>query len=291
MRGKTFYLAPLFHVEYLYHVVYLVERFRAQLEVVHHVERIFVDTLDYAHKVAERAADSDEFIVGIEFFQPFHAVELVAHVRFYHLRLLERRSVFVEEHGKIHRAYRQTHAVEYHSAVVLDELYRRARNIHDNALGYLQGIDDAVIYLRRLLLLGKYVYLKAADRVDFFQKAALVLRLAHRVGGERVHLVHIVCVAQLAEHFQRLYRLRYARLLEIALSFHILRKPNSLLQLVVNNVITVVYDVCQHQPRRIRTQIDYSDVFQSRQPFGTRTAYIFPFCIVIIISYFIIDVK
>ena len=147
-------------------------------------------------EIAERSPHAYKLVVRLELFKPLDLLELIAHIRFDHLRLLERRGVVVEQRRQIHSAYRKVDAVQYRAAVVLYELYRRAGNIHNDAFGYFERVDYAVIYLRRFLLLGQHVHFKPTNGIDFFQKTSLIFRLTHGVGGKCVYLVHAVSVAQ-----------------------------------------------------------------------------------------------
>ena len=179
---------------------------------MYHVDGITLHALYYAREVAERAAYPHELHVGVELLEPGDFLKLLVNVGFDLLRLLLGfKPGVVEQVAERNGAERQVFAVEKIAAVVVNELQTAAADVHDDGFRDVKRVNYAVVDMSSLFFLGEYLELKAADGVDFFDKAALVLRPSHRVGCERVNLVDVVAVAKFSEHFERFDGLRHAR--------------------------------------------------------------------------------
>ena len=87
---KPLDLRAFFRLENFDHIVNAVEIIPADVEVMNHIQRITLDTLDYTRQVSERTADADKLHVGIKLLKPGYFLKLLENVGFDLLGLLLR---------------------------------------------------------------------------------------------------------------------------------------------------------------------------------------------------------
>ena len=208
-RRKPLDFLLFVEVEHLNRVVNALEILDGEHIVVHRIQGILAHELADFENIAEGAAHADHLRVGIDFLEPLNSRELFGEEFLHLFRLrLRGKAVVLEQIGQRDRAEGKGDEVEHVAAVVIHNLCAAAPNLQNDALGDIHGVDYAAVDERRLLLFAQNAHLDAAGRLNLVQKAALVLRAAHRRRSHRDDAVYPARIRKLFEHFQRAYGLR-----------------------------------------------------------------------------------
>ena len=150
--------------------------------------------------------------------------------------------------------------MQHRPAVVVDDLRAAAADLQNDPLGDVHGVDDAAVDERRLLLLAENFHFDAAGRLDLVQEAALVFGAAHRRRRHRDDAVHAAGIRQLLKHLQGTDGLCHARRFEEPVALHVLPEADALFQLVHHHKMPFAKQFDDHEPRRIGTEVNDTDL-------------------------------
>ena len=189
-----------------------VELLRSDHIVVCHRQRILFEHAADLAEVAEGTAHADQLCVGQDLGHPLQFGELLFDIVLDELgALLRSAAVLLGKLGQHDRAERQRDVLQQIFAVVVDELSAAAADVHDQTARDVHRVDHALIDQLRLFVLVEHAQLYAGGREHVVEEAALIFGAPDRGGRVRIDLLHLVGVAETAEHFERLDGLRHAR--------------------------------------------------------------------------------
>ena len=217
-----------------------------------HIERIFGYHSANSAEIAEASAHSHKGGIGLDGIEPGNLFKLVGNKILNLLRpLLRIGHVRLEKVGKRNRSEGKRFVVYKIAPVVINEICRAAAHFHNQALGNIHRVDNALIDKHCLLLYGQHLDFYAAGHSYLVKEALLIFRPAYCRRGVCEYLVHVICVAKPAEHRKRLYSLSNSLGLDKSVPIHILSQADGFLKLVENDEIAAVEYVNQNQPCRV----------------------------------------